>query len=331
MSNKAPTFFRVATRPKWIGALFLALAVAAIFAALGQWQLDRTFTKDDPKTNTENSSLALVEKKLMLDTQHVYIVDGRLQNGITGHWLLANAKDENLVSTTLALGWAEKLETVESLRNQLMQSVQAQAFLPVVGYPLPPEGPQPADASLPSVTGWDTRKALNYVPKLFEELRKTYGFDHHLLHDGHHRYTPQESANLGKMLEPYQLFWLEDCTPAENQEAFKLVRQHTVTPLAVGEIFNTIGYGKNLMQGYAANLDVGDRWAIVAYLRAVKPVSNKVEPSVYRIPLPATYGPTVAGVTAPSVSTSWGSVSMLSFTGALAPPGPSSQTSTSKR
>ncbi len=36
-------------------------------------------------------------------------------------------------------------------------------------------------------TGWDTRKALNYVPKLFEKLRETYGFDHHLLHDGHHR------------------------------------------------------------------------------------------------------------------------------------------------
>jgi mannonate dehydratase len=46
---------------------------------------------------------------------------------------------------------------------------------------------EPADASLPSVTGWDTRKALNHVPKLFEELRKVYGFDHHLLHDGHHR------------------------------------------------------------------------------------------------------------------------------------------------
>jgi mannonate dehydratase len=107
---------------------------------------------------------------------------------------------------------------------------------------------EPADASLPSVTGWDTRKALNYVPRLFEELRKTYGFDHHLLHDGHHRYTPQEAANLGKMLEPYQLFWLEDCTPAENQEAFKLVRQHTTTPLAVGEIFNTIWDCKDLIQ-----------------------------------------------------------------------------------
>jgi len=107
---------------------------------------------------------------------------------------------------------------------------------------------EPADAALPSVTGWDTRKALNTVPKLFEKLRATYGFDCHLLHDGHHRYTPQEAANLGKMLEPYQLFWLEDCTPAENQESFKLVRHHTTTPLAVGEIFNTIWDCKDLIQ-----------------------------------------------------------------------------------
>ena len=61
----------------------------------------------------------------------------------------------------------------------------------------------------------------------------------HLLHDVHHRLTPIEAARLGKALEPYRLFWLEDATPAENQEAFRLIRQHTTTPLAVGEIFNT--------------------------------------------------------------------------------------------
>ena len=72
----------------------------------------------------------------------------------------------------------------------------------------------PADAELPSVTGWDTHKALTTVPKLFEKLRDTYGSDDHLLHDGHHRYTPLEAATLGKALEPYRLFWLEDCTPA---------------------------------------------------------------------------------------------------------------------
>ena len=149
MSNKAPSFLKLATQPKWIGALLLALLVAAIFAALGQWQLDRTFTKDDPKTNTTNSSLALVEKKLMLDTQHVYIVDGRAQNGVTGFWLVANAKDEKQVSTTLALGWAEHLDILEQLRAELMSSMQAQAFLPVSGYPLPTEGPQPVDSKKP--------------------------------------------------------------------------------------------------------------------------------------------------------------------------------------
>ena len=62
----------------------------------------------------------------------------------------------------------------------------------------------------------------------------------HLLHDVHHRCTPIEAARLGKSLEPYHLFWLEDPTPAELQEGFRIIRQHTTTPLAVGEVFNTI-------------------------------------------------------------------------------------------
>jgi mannonate dehydratase len=107
---------------------------------------------------------------------------------------------------------------------------------------------EPADAALPTETVWDTPKYLNFVPKLFERLRATYGFDYHLLHDAHHRLTPLEAGQLGKMLEPYRLFWLEDATPAENQEAFKLVRAHTTTPLAVGEIFNTIWDCKDLIQ-----------------------------------------------------------------------------------
>ncbi len=37
-----------------------------------------------------------------------------------------------------------------------------------------------------------------------------------------------------------------------------------------GEIFNTISYGKTLMQGYAANVTIADRWAIVAYVRALQ-------------------------------------------------------------
>ncbi len=37
-----------------------------------------------------------------------------------------------------------------------------------------------------------------------------------------------------------------------------------------GELFHVISQGRNLMQGYAAQVDVEDRWAIVSYLRALQ-------------------------------------------------------------
>ena len=107
---------------------------------------------------------------------------------------------------------------------------------------------EPADAVLPTGTVWDTHKYLDFVPRLFEALRVRYGNGPRLLHDAHHRLTPLEAAQVGRALEPYQLFWLEDVTPAENQEAFRIVRSHTTTPLAVGEIFNTIWDCKDLIQ-----------------------------------------------------------------------------------
>lgn len=94
---------------------------------------------------------------------------------------------------------------------------------------------------------WDTRAYLRHLPGVFEAVRNEFGPELPLLHDGHHRMTPIQAARLGKSLEPYDLFWLEDCTPAENQEALRLVRQHTVTPLAIGEVFNTAWDFKDLI------------------------------------------------------------------------------------
>ncbi len=107
---------------------------------------------------------------------------------------------------------------------------------------------EPATKGLPEEQVWSTEKYLDFAPKVFEKLREVYGFGPHLLHDVHHRLTPIEAARLGKSLEPSRLFWMEDATPAENQEAFRLIRQHTVTPLAVGEIFNTIWDCRELIQ-----------------------------------------------------------------------------------
>jgi mannonate dehydratase len=41
-------------------------------------------------------------------------------------------------------------------------------------------------------------------------------------------------------LEPFHLFWLEDVVTAELQEGLRWVRHHSTTPLAIGEVFNSV-------------------------------------------------------------------------------------------
>ena len=106
---------------------------------------------------------------------------------------------------------------------------------------------EPADGDLPTENVWSTSKYLRSVPPLFEAARAALGWDVHLLHDAHHRLTPIEAGRLGRDLEPYRPFWLEDPTPAENPDAFRLIRQHTTTPLAVGEIFSSVWDAKQLI------------------------------------------------------------------------------------
>ena len=107
---------------------------------------------------------------------------------------------------------------------------------------------EPADAALPTENLWSTARYLPTVPRLFEAAREALGWEVHLLHDVHHRLTPIEAGRLGKDLEPYRPFWIEDPTPAENQAGFRLIRQHTTTPIAVGEVFNTIWDAQQLIE-----------------------------------------------------------------------------------
>ncbi len=107
---------------------------------------------------------------------------------------------------------------------------------------------EPAEKNAPVENAWSTERYLDFVPKLFERVRREFGSEVHLLHDVHHRLTPIEAARLGKSLEPYHLFWLEDPVPAELPESFRWIRRHTTTPLAVGEVFNTIFDCQQLIQ-----------------------------------------------------------------------------------
>ena len=107
---------------------------------------------------------------------------------------------------------------------------------------------EPADGDLPTESLWSTEKYLRSAPGLFEAARDALGWDVHLLHDVHHRLTPIEAGRLGKDLEPYRPFWMEDAVPAENQASFRIIRQQTTTPLAVGEVFNAIWDCKQLIE-----------------------------------------------------------------------------------
>jgi mannonate dehydratase len=59
-----------------------------------------------------------------------------------------------------------------------------------------------------------------------------------LLHDIHERIPPIEAINLIKRLEPYRPFFIEDPFSPEDNGYFKLLRQQTSVPIAMGELFN---------------------------------------------------------------------------------------------
>lgn len=145
MAENQITFWRVAVRPKFIAGFVISLIAAAVFSLLGQWQLERSFTKE--QTAEEIQKIVTVE--VTLDTKNVYIVDGRLQNGREVFWLLVNSYDKDAKSLTLAIAQSDSLQKIEAARFELKNSMVAQAFLPIQGYWLPTEGPLEIDREKP--------------------------------------------------------------------------------------------------------------------------------------------------------------------------------------
>ena len=144
------------------------------------------------------------------------------------------------------------LEDVARRKEMGFKAVRVQSGIPglaaTYGISKGPGRYEPAERGAPSEYEWSTEMYLRHVPRLFARVREMFGEEIHLLHDCHHRLTPIEAARLGKELEPFHLFWLEDPTPAELEEGFKIIRQHTTTPIAVGEVFNTIWDAHDLIR-----------------------------------------------------------------------------------
>ena len=91
---------------------------------------------------------------------------------------------------------------------------------------------------------------------------------------------PVTSALLARGQQRFNIY----CSPCHGQTgdgngitkkigAMQIVANLHDKAIAVqpdGMIFNTVSYGKNNMQGYAPQIPVEDRWAIIAYLRALQ-------------------------------------------------------------
>jgi len=164
--------------------------------------------------------------------------------GLPLYQLLGGASRTGCLVYTHASGrdLPELFDQVEAHREQGYRAVRLQTAVPGAATSYGVAGPDAAyepaaRAQGPQVETWDTRAYLRHLPRVFEEARNRFGPELMLLHDVHHRLTPTEAVQLGRSLEPYDLFWLEDCTPVENQALLRQVR--ATIPLAIGEIFTS--------------------------------------------------------------------------------------------
>lgn len=170
------------------------------------------------------------------------LLGGRSRSGVT---LYAHANGEDVDDT---------IDKAEELKNQGFKAIRLQTAIPglpvtygVLGdkkdyYDL--QGNRP----LPPEETWSTQKYFSMINGLFEAARDRLGDDIHLVHDVHNRLTPIESARLGKLLEKYNLFFLEDASVADNQQSYDIIRNHTTIPLAIGETYNTLWQCKHLIE-----------------------------------------------------------------------------------
>ncbi|MFC7432352.1 MULTISPECIES: SURF1 family protein [unclassified Agrococcus] len=153
-----PRFIEVARQPRWIGALLFALLVAGVFAALGQWQIDRAVQQGqaderDTETPVALTSVAepqsplmseaggrIVEVDATLDPASVIVLAGRQEEGEAGAWLTARAITDDGASLAVALGWAPTRGEAEAAAA----AIDAERAT-IVGRYMPSESPTVTD------------------------------------------------------------------------------------------------------------------------------------------------------------------------------------------
>jgi mannonate dehydratase len=167
--------------------------------------------------------------------------------GLPVYELLGGKARERLLTYTSTGGrsFQEVEDGVRKLMAQGYKVIKVQVAPPGAesGYAFPPSERQRAAtekahaAGVPPVETWEPGPYVRTLPKLLEHLRKTAGEEIDLLHDVHERITPSQAIVLAKAVEPYNLFYFEDPLRPEHLDTFRIIRQQSSTPLAMGEAY----------------------------------------------------------------------------------------------
>ncbi|GAB3800801.1 hypothetical protein GCM10028798_15850 [Humibacter antri] len=166
---RAESLGRTMVRPKWIAALVFALAIAAAFAWLGQWQLERAVqsghvvehptetvmplnavaTVNAPPTDAGVGQL--VRTRGTFASQDYGMLAGRLNDGTAGYWVIArftpSADDVkgNTAQLAVARGWAPTAQKAKAAIGRL--EAQDPTTVTLAGRLLPSEAPEAPKAN----------------------------------------------------------------------------------------------------------------------------------------------------------------------------------------
>lgn len=139
----------------------------------------------------------------------------------------------------------EICENIQRFREMGIKTIRCQCG----GYGGDDYGCTPAGAPEGALPGiyLDSRTHIRDTVKLFEGIRGKIGYEMNLVHDVHERIAPTEVIRLAKLLEPCDLFFLEDPVSIEQTEWLRQLRSQTSIPIAEGELFNNPSEWKQLI------------------------------------------------------------------------------------
>nr|WP_314844867.1 SURF1 family cytochrome oxidase biogenesis protein [uncultured Microbacterium sp.] len=145
-------------RRRWIGMLVLCLAVAGLFAWLGQWQLERAIETDPPPPGVTEQVAPLTEvlepgeylpeplvgQKVETSGSWVsddfLIVSSRYNDGVEGYWVTGQLRVAERTSIAVAIGWTADRAVADAAVEQLEADADG-SVVDVAGRIISDEGP----------------------------------------------------------------------------------------------------------------------------------------------------------------------------------------------